>query len=257
MVNVFPARRARDLLMLMGLVFAAGLVLLLRFIQPERLIRVESLPDITDFFATLQSPITPMLPSFWAGEALFAGMQGGVDCAAPAALWTTAGAFTVMLGAAHGPMALCWIQPVAGGAEGALRPLPGARPSSLRRCRSSPVRGHLLVKDVKVFLRDVSQWVQLLPLLALVLLYLYNFQALDLDRIPYMSGVHQERLRIRQSRDGGVCHGDRGGSLRVSGRVGRGRRVLDHPDVARLDARLPVVEVLDGAACRCCSSPRR
>ena len=34
----------------------------------ERLLRVESLPDITDFFATLQSPITPMLPSFWAGK---------------------------------------------------------------------------------------------------------------------------------------------------------------------------------------------
>jgi ABC-2 type transport system permease protein len=44
------------------------------------------------------------------------------------------------------------------------------------------------VKDVKIFLRDVSQWVQLLPLLALVLLYLYNFRVLDLDRIPYMSG---------------------------------------------------------------------
>jgi ABC-2 type transport system permease protein len=41
---------------------------------------------------------------------------------------------------------------------------------------------------VKIFLRDVSQWVQLLPLMALVLLYLYNFRVLDLDRIPYMSG---------------------------------------------------------------------
>jgi ABC-2 type transport system permease protein len=45
------------------------------------------------------------------------------------------------------------------------------------------------VKDVKVFLRDVSQWLQLLPLCALVLLYLYNFRVLDLERIPYMSGV--------------------------------------------------------------------
>jgi ABC-2 type transport system permease protein len=44
------------------------------------------------------------------------------------------------------------------------------------------------VKDVKVFLRDVSQWLQLLPLCALVLLYLYNFRTLDLERIPYMSG---------------------------------------------------------------------
>ena len=53
----------------------------------------------------------------------------------------------------------------------------------------SLVRRHLLIKDVKVFLRDVSQWSQLLLLLALVLVYLYNFRVLDLERIPYMSGI--------------------------------------------------------------------
>ena len=52
----------------------------------------------------------------------------------------------------------------------------------------SIVRRNLLVKDVKVFLRDVTQWSQLLLLLALVVVYLYNFQVLDLDRIPYMAG---------------------------------------------------------------------
>jgi ABC-2 type transport system permease protein len=186
-VNVFPAKRARDLLMLMGLVFAVGIVLLLRFIQPERLMHVESLPDITDFFATLQSPITPMLPSFWAGESLFAGIQGGVDWLHQAALWTTAGAFTVMLSAAHERWHFAgysrsqeapktrFARFVALDAVAAMLPL-------------SDVRRQLLVKDVKVFLRDVSQWVQLLPLLALVLLYLYNFRVLDLGRIPYMSG---------------------------------------------------------------------
>ena len=76
LVNVFPARRARDILMLMGLLFAGSVVVLLRVIQPERLLRVESLPDVTDFFATLQSPITPLLPSFWAAEALFACSRG-------------------------------------------------------------------------------------------------------------------------------------------------------------------------------------
>jgi ABC-2 type transport system permease protein len=79
LVNTFPARRARDLLMLMGLLFAASLVVVLRMIRPEQLLRVESLPDVTDFFATLQSPITPLLPSFWAGETLFASLSGGHD----------------------------------------------------------------------------------------------------------------------------------------------------------------------------------
>ena len=52
----------------------------------------------------------------------------------------------------------------------------------------SPVRRQLLVKDLKIFLRDVSQWSQLLLLVALVLVYLYNFRVLDLNRIPFMAG---------------------------------------------------------------------
>jgi ABC-2 type transport system permease protein len=186
-VNVFPARRARDILMLTGLLFAASLVLVVRFMQPERLLRVESLPDIADFFATLQSPITPLLPSFWAGESLFAGLHGGVDGLHGAALWTTALAFTVVLGAAHQR----WQFTGYSRSQEAGK----ARVTSFRMVDVaaawlplSTVRRQLLVKDVKVFLRDVSQWLQLLPLLALVLLYLYNFRSLDLDRIPYMSG---------------------------------------------------------------------
>jgi ABC-2 type transport system permease protein len=35
----------------------------------------------------------------------------------------------------------------------------------------------------------VTQWSQLLLLLALVMMYLFNFRVLDLDRIPYMAGV--------------------------------------------------------------------
>ncbi|MBI2827688.1 MAG: hypothetical protein HYX77_00265, partial [Acidobacteria bacterium] len=188
LVNVLPARRARDLLMLVSLLFAAAIVLTLRFIQPERLIRVESLPDITDFFATLQSPMTPLLPSFWAGELLYAGLQGGSDLLHGAALWTTALAFTVLLGAAD----RVWhFQGYSRSQEA-----PKARVTPLRIVDRlahllplSTVRRQLLVKDVKVFLRDVNQWLQLLPLVALVLLYLYNFRALDLERIPYMSGV--------------------------------------------------------------------
>jgi ABC-2 type transport system permease protein len=188
LVNVFPARRARDILMLMGLLFAASLVLLLRFIQPERLMDVESLPDITDFFATLQSPIVPLLPSFWAGEALFASLQGGRDLLHAGALWTTALGLTVLLRAANERWYFAGFSKSQEARKArftqlrGLETLAGLLPLSL-------VRRHLLVKDLKVFLRDVSQWSQLLLLLALVLVYLYNFRVLDLERMPYMSGV--------------------------------------------------------------------
>lgn len=188
LVNVFPARRARDILMLMGLLFAASVVILLRFIRPERLLRVESLPDVTGFFATLQSPITPLLPSFWAGELLFAGLHGGGDWLHAGALWTTALAFTVLVGAASER----WHFAGYSRAQEA----PKARFAALRTVDRmtfwlplSTVQRQLLAKDLKIFLRDVSQWSQLLLLLALVLVYLYNFRVLDLQRMGFMSGV--------------------------------------------------------------------
>jgi ABC-2 type transport system permease protein len=162
--------------------------MLLRFIQPERLLRVESMPEVTDFFATLQSPITPMFPSFWAGEALFAGLQGGFDLLHIVALWTTAAAVVIGVGAAFERWHFAGFSK-----SQEARKARFARWKVLDRWAAllplSVVRRHLLIKDLKVFLRDVSQWSQLLLLVALMLVYLYNFQVLDLDRIPYMSGV--------------------------------------------------------------------
>lgn len=188
LVNVFPARRARDVLMLMGLLFAGALVVLLRFVRPERLLRVESLPDVSAFFATLQSPITPMLPSFWAGETLFAGLMGGLDWLHLAALWTTALGLVVVARMAFGRWFFSGYSKAQEARKARFTKLTAVE-AVVRALPMSAVRRHLLLKDVKVFLRDVSQWSQLLLLLALVVVYLYNFRVLDLDRIPYMTGV--------------------------------------------------------------------
>ncbi len=188
LVNLFPARRARDLLMLMGLIFAGAIVLLLRYVQPEQLLRVDSLPDVMAFFATLQSPVTPMLPSFWAGEALFASLQGGVDLLHVAALWTTALALGTLLRMASERWHFAGYS-----RSQEARKARFAQHALIERAVHAlpmrPVRRALLVKDIKVFLRDVTQWSQLLLLLALVLIYLYNFRVLDLDRVPAMAGI--------------------------------------------------------------------
>ena len=186
LVNTFPARRARDLLMLMGLLFAASLVILLRFIRPERLLKVESLPDLTDFFATLQSPITPLLPSFWAGETLFASLRGGFDLLHFGALWTTAFAAVVAVRMASERWYFTGFSRAQESPKARFTQLRGLD-ALVRVLPLSAIRRQLLIKDLKIFLRDVSQWSQLLLLVALVLLYLYNFRVLDLQRIPYMT----------------------------------------------------------------------
>src|SRR5258707_439340 len=98
--RVLAGVAARGLRRAQRLPAAARHVVALRAIQPEQLLRVESLPDVTDFFATLRSPVTPLLPSFWAGETLFASLTGSSDWLHAGALWTTAAALTVLVGAA-------------------------------------------------------------------------------------------------------------------------------------------------------------
>lgn len=188
LVNVFPAKRARDILMLTGLLFAVAIVMLLRFIRPERLLSVRSLPDITAFFATLQSPITPLLPSFWAGEATFAPLMNRTGWLYLAALWTTAIASTLIARMAYGVL---YFEGFSKSQEA--RKARFSQLAFMDRMAGwlplSPSARGLLLKDVKIFMRDSTQWSQLLLLMALVAVYLYNFSVLDLDRIPYMGRV--------------------------------------------------------------------
>jgi ABC-2 type transport system permease protein len=188
LVNVFPAKRARDILMLTGLLFAVAIVMLLRFIRPERLLSVRSLPDITAFFATLQSPITPLLPSFWAGEATFAPLMNRTGWLYLVALWSTALASTLIARMAYGAL---YFEGFSKSQEA--RKARFSRLAFIDRMAGwlplQPSSRSLLLKDMKIFMRDSTQWSQLLLLVALVAVYLYNFTVLDLDRIPYMGRV--------------------------------------------------------------------
>jgi ABC-2 type transport system permease protein len=48
-------------------------------------------------------------------------------------------------------------------------------------------------KDIKLFLRDTTQWTQLILLGALIVVYLYNFRVLDLEKIP-LTTVYLQNL---------------------------------------------------------------
>ena len=102
------------------------------------------------------------------------------------ALWTTALASIVVLGAANQRWYFAGFSKSQEASKTRFTRLRGLG-TAVEALPLSVVRRQLLIKDLKIFLRDVGQWSQLLLLLALVLVYLYNFRVLDLERIPYMS----------------------------------------------------------------------
>src|SRR6059058_2198635 len=98
LVNIFPARRTRDLLSIVALGAAGVVILLFRLIQPERLVSPEGFRNLLDFIAVLRTPTSPFLPSEWVTQAIMSFLRGQPDLLPIALLWTTAAA-AVTLGA--------------------------------------------------------------------------------------------------------------------------------------------------------------
>jgi ABC-2 type transport system permease protein len=177
LVSVFPARRVREALMMIGALFVVLIVFLIRTQQPERLLNPRSIYDVGEFFSAFRTPASPLLPSTWATDILAAARHADpLPWFLLALLYSTAAA-TVVLGCWQA-RAFYWR-----GFSRAQEALPArftalplvdrfleaiTRPFELR-FRS------LLLKDLKTFLRDTTQWSQLFLLLALVMVYLYNF----------------------------------------------------------------------------------
>jgi ABC-2 type transport system permease protein len=179
LVNVFPARRTRDLLALIGLFAAAGVVALFRFLRPERLMRPEEFRDLVDFMAVLRTPTSPWLPSEWAADALMTQLGGVADWHPLLLLVSTAAAFVVLGGWLHEGL---YASGFSRAQEGQDRREGRVRSRALDRLFASarPATRELVEKEIRVFFRDTTQWSQLILLGVLVVVYVYNIVQLPL-----------------------------------------------------------------------------
>ena len=175
-----PARRVREMLVLLGALFIVLLVFLIRMQQPEKLLNPRSIYDVTEFFSAFRTPSSPLLPSSWAATVLIAGRRAEpMPWLSLGLLLSSAGA-SVVFG--------CWLFRAL-----YLTGYSRAQESRPARFSSMPVVDRilkaltqpfelrfrsLLLKDLRTFVRDTTQWSQLLLLLALIVVYLYNFSVL-------------------------------------------------------------------------------
>jgi len=189
LVNVFPARRARDLLSLVALSVMAGLLLFLRLAQPEQLARPEAYRNLLDFIAALRAPSHPLLPSEWASAALMNWLLRIRDPLPLLLLWSTAGAFIVIGASLHRRL---YVRGFTKSQEGANSASGRARWHRVLGAllRWLPVtRREFVLKDLRVFFRDATQWSQLILLAVLLIVYVFNIRALPLytgEKVPYV-----------------------------------------------------------------------
>src|SRR5688500_5043196 len=180
LVNVFPARRTRDILSVIAVLTAGGIVLLFRVVRPERLARPEGFRSLVDFVAVLRTPTSPLLPSEWASEAVMSWLQFKLDYLPFYMLWSTAAAAVVVGAILHR-----WLY---------LKGFSKAQESGERWARSGffhratmaafrplgTLRRELVLKELRLFFRDTTQWSQLILLAVLIVVYVFNIRYLPL-----------------------------------------------------------------------------
>lgn len=190
LVNVFPARQARDLLVLAAIVAGAVLYILIRLLEPERLVQPEQFADFAQFIVAMRTPAAVWLPSTWAAEVIH-GLATGETSALP--LWLALlglGAGSTWWAANRVLIAL-FTTGYSKSQEGRKARLTQQRVATWTlTAATAPLPKVLRLwvqKDVRTFFRDASQWSQLILLLALVVVYVYNFRVLPFGSMPLVT----------------------------------------------------------------------
>jgi ABC-2 type transport system permease protein len=180
LVNVFPARRARDILSVIAVLSAAGLVLLFRLLRPERLARPEGFRSLVDFIAILRTPASSLLPSEWAQQAIMSWLRGEPDFLPFYALWSTAAAAVVLGALLHRAL---YVHGFSRAQESGERWVRNSGFLGIGGWLLSPLgtlRRELILKELRLFFRDTTQWSQLILLAVLVVVYVFNIKYLPL-----------------------------------------------------------------------------
>jgi ABC-2 type transport system permease protein len=187
LVNVFPARRTRELLGLMATGTIVIALVVLRFLRPEQLAQPEGFKNLVDYLAVLRTPTSPFLPSEWTATMIMNWLLRVGDPWPVAKLWGAA-IVSVSVGATlHRRLYHNGFSKAQEGAERKIR----------RRLRGPvsgflsflpPSRREFILKDLRLFFRDNTQWSQLILLAVLLMVYLFNIKSLPLhsgERVPF------------------------------------------------------------------------
>ncbi len=171
-----PARRTRDVLMVLALFGFLVIYLTFRLAEPERFLQPEALPNLVALIGSLRTGGAPMTPAGWVVEALFAVLRGDWRAVVlPAAVLVSAAGAAVAVGA--------WIARAlylpsfslaqeGRASDGWRRRRARARQPRFPR---GPVQA-LVARDTRTFFRTTGQWTQLLLVGALVTVYVFNFR---------------------------------------------------------------------------------
>lgn len=182
---VLPAQRGKDMLVVFSTIFLSLLYLFFRLLQPEKLVNPEAFSDFLAFMSAMQAPSSPFLPSTWAAAVFlpFLGLHTA-DALFHYLLLLSTALFLFVAGSSLSEVLypLGWSKAQEGQRRRNLRQWWDVAVEKAAVLFPSHLRT-IAIKDMKTFFRDTGQWSQLFMLLALVIVYVYNFSVLPVGGV--------------------------------------------------------------------------
>ena len=195
MAAVFlPAGHIRSICFFLGLLIFLLLLISFRLIRPEKFVNPQSFSSLILYLRTLESSQSPFLPTTWFFDSLRASLSGSVKGALfnSALSWSYA---LTMIFVATWVSGAVYFKGLSKAETAPRRFFPshgferrGYGP--LTHLLSGPARA-FAAKEIKTFLRDKTQWSQIFLVAALIVIYLYNFSVLPLEK----SAIKREYLQ--------------------------------------------------------------
>jgi len=147
----------------------------------------DAFPTLVQYLTSMRGAVSPLIPSSWMSETLapLLRKRPGDVAFFLAMLWSTSAAgFVIGEWASVRIYYAGWTRSQEGKKARLSRSSLAER---LFRLAVLPFRGTtraIVMKDLRIFFRDTSQWSQLFLLLALMVVYIYSFRLLPLERSP-------------------------------------------------------------------------
>ncbi len=192
-VIIIPANRMKSIFVFLSLFFFIIIYIAIRFLKPELLVDPEIFDSVLIYITVLQTPSSPLLPTTWAFDAIKAGLNGHLaeGIYHLAISWSFAGCmFFIIVMTADSFYTIGFSK---------------TQTAHVRLIKSKSSRSLVLSflprsirafaeKEIKIFFRDQTQWTQLFLIGALIVIYIYNFNALPLEKSPIKTVYLQNLL---------------------------------------------------------------
>ncbi len=179
LMRISPAGRVKEVATAFSVVIAAALIFVLRALRPERLTDV-TLTQLAAFLKRFASFEISWLPTSWTSQAVWGALEGRL----------TLGVYFLAVLSIFLLWFVAWAANFAY-KEGWIRSLETGKPKLDPTIRRAPLwerffnifgkAGGIIAKDIRLLLRDPTQWSQLLVLLALAGVYLVSVGSIKLE----------------------------------------------------------------------------